>query len=697
MNKLIQITVITLTLLTLLSPLSISAAVSTWQQGASINATYTTDFSSSNFKQSIDNLAKTGANYVDLTIPYYQSNIYSTDIQRGNHTPTDQSLTEAVNYAHSKGLKVMFKIHMESYDGNWRANINPSDRETWFRNYENVLMHYARMAQSLGVEQYCIGAEMVSMTNSNINSSNTTYWNRMIANIRTAYSGLLTYSAQRSINPQTEPFEEQFSIKFWDKLDYIGLSGYYPIASYTNNPTKQQIINSWSEIEKTIYPVVQSYNKPLIFTEVGYRSLIGANQIPWDYNYQNTISQELQANLYDGLLEFWNTKDYVKGIHLWEWESNPNAGGWNTAYTPQNKLAEEVLKKWFGDNAPQPNPNPQPPSTIAITGSINPSQPVINQSAEVNINIKPNTAVSNSIVDIEIYNSNNQRVFQKFYENQNLNANTDNNFKTNFTPNALGNYTIKAGLFNNNWSVLYKWEGQVKDFTVVNQPVVNPKPQPPVNTSYTIQSSVSNNPLVNQAINISTNFTSNTNLNNVIIDIEVYNSSNQKVLQQFYEGQSLAANTAKTYNLNFNTPNTGEYTIRAGIFNNTWGNLYWNGDVKKFTVNNQPVVNPNPQPDPQPQPSSEIKILQSIESVNNGLNTFRTTIEGRAVNTYNMYWSVDGGQLNQMNNNGSNKEALVDVSGWWWKNNGPYVIKFTAKELNGAVISEKSVNMTIAR
>lgn len=162
-------------------------------------------------------------------------------------------------------------------------------------------------------------------------------------------------------------------------------------------------------------------------------------------------------------------------------------------------------------------------------------------------------------------------MFQKFYENQNLNANTDNNFKTNFTPNALGNYTIKAGLFNNNWSVLYKWEGQVKDFTVVNQPVVNPNPQPPVNTTYTIQSSLSNNPLVNQAINISTNFTSNTNLNNIIIDIEVYNSSNQKVLQQFYEGQSLAANTAKTYNINFNTPNTGEYTIRAGIFNNTWG------------------------------------------------------------------------------------------------------------------------------
>lgn len=168
-------------------------------------------------------------------------------------------------------------------------------------------------------------------------------------------------------------------------------------------------------------------------------------------------------------------------------------------------------------------------------------------------------------------------------------------------------------------------------------------------------------------------------------------------MQQFYEGQSLAANTAKTYNINFNTPNTGEYTIRAGIFNNTWGNLYWNGDVKKFTVNNQPVVNPNPQPDPQPQPSSEIKILQSIESVNNGLNTFRTTIEGRAVNAYNMYWSVDGGQLNQINNNGTNKEALVDVGGWWWKNNSPYVIKFTPKELNGAVISEKSVNMMIAR
>src|SRR6185369_11524277 len=56
------------------------AAVSNWLRGSSVLPKSTTDYASANFQQSMRDLKATGATTVGLTIPYYQSNIYSTDI-----------------------------------------------------------------------------------------------------------------------------------------------------------------------------------------------------------------------------------------------------------------------------------------------------------------------------------------------------------------------------------------------------------------------------------------------------------------------------------------------------------------------------------------------------------------------------------------------------------------------------------------
>src|SRR4051812_38450332 len=66
---------------------------------------------------------------------------------------------------------------------------------------------------------------------------------------------------------------------------------------------------------------------------------------------------------------------------------------------------------------------------------------------------------------------------------------------------------------------------------------------------------------------------------------------------------------------------------------------------------------------------------------------FKAMISGMDVNQYTMYWQVDGGQLNLMNNNYTDyqhKEATVDLSGWNWHGSGPYVVNFVAKQ-NGSV------------
>src|SRR3989344_44898 len=134
------------------------AAVANWQKSVSIQPRWDGDFGTDTFRQSVAAAKTMNANMVTLIIPYYQSNIYSTDLARGWNTPTDESLISAIQYIHSLGLQVALKIHPESNDGQWRAMINPSNRDGWFAVYGNILNHYADIAQAHGVELFILGS-----------------------------------------------------------------------------------------------------------------------------------------------------------------------------------------------------------------------------------------------------------------------------------------------------------------------------------------------------------------------------------------------------------------------------------------------------------------------------------------------------------------------------------------------------------
>src|SRR5436190_2163706 len=96
------LTVLTLLGMNGLFALRANATIDTWQKGVSIEPRWNTDFGSDSFKQSVNNAVTTHANYISLIIPYYQSNAWSTDIQPGWNTPTDESLAAGIRYIHSK-------------------------------------------------------------------------------------------------------------------------------------------------------------------------------------------------------------------------------------------------------------------------------------------------------------------------------------------------------------------------------------------------------------------------------------------------------------------------------------------------------------------------------------------------------------------------------------------------------------------
>ena len=315
----------------------VHAGIGDWQKGITLRLIHE---SQSDVEQSLIDAAATGANYITITPGWVTDNKYSSNVERKDRTPTDEELIFAIEKAHELGMKVMLKPHLDRKNGGWRAFIDPSDKDKFFENYGNMLLHYAAMSEQYGVEQFSVGAELWKLTTKDGNEQ---YWRDIIADIRAIYSGALTYSA----NSYSQYFDEG-EMPFWDALDYWGLSMYVEVAD-DNDPSIQEIKDKWQEVEQNyLIPMSQQINKPMLFAEIGYRSVDGAGKAPEDFDSGKSLDLQEQADLYQAFFEYWEGKDYFYGLHIWDWKAKPDAGGPNDKdYTPQNKPAEQIITNYF--------------------------------------------------------------------------------------------------------------------------------------------------------------------------------------------------------------------------------------------------------------------------------------------------------------------------------------------------------------
>ncbi len=453
-----------------LLPNTVKAAASSWRiKGISIESKWNGDFDSGNFRTSIDNAANSGVNYVALVIPIYQSSLNSIDIQNGGDTPTDAALISAIKYIHSKGMHVMLKPHLNTFSGEWRAYINPSDRNGWFTNYSNMLVRLGQIGQANQVEDFCLGTELIDMSSSSVNGTNTQNWISLISKVRQAFSGKLTYSGNWGPSGFVD---EKNNIQFWGSLDYIGLSAYFNLNT-DNQVSSMQ--NAWANYNAAdILPLSQKFNKPVVFTEIGYQSKPNSQREPWNYNLSGGPDMVTQQNAYEALFSFWGNQTFMQGVALWDWSSNPNAGGTgDNGYTPQNKPAQDTMKKWFGGQVSQ---NPPPSGSFTANGSnlsTNSGLTVI-----VPLTVSSSQAASNIIVDVEIYNSAGSRVLQKVFSGIVFSSGSSQTFSTQWTAGADGNYVVKVGVFSGDWSANYYWNNQVSTIAVGGASTPPPPPPP---------------------------------------------------------------------------------------------------------------------------------------------------------------------------------------------------------------------------
>ncbi len=311
------------------------------------------------------NLHDTGANWISLIVTQYQDNISSTVIYSTIATPTDIDLIHVITQAHSLGLNVMLKPHVDLANDptHWRGQIGQDFTETewnaWFITYQDFINHYAQLAQTNGVEQFCVGTEL-SATQSKASD-----WRAAITDVRSYFNGSLTYAANHG---------DETNITWWDAVDYIGVDAYYPLTG-KSDPTVEELKTAWQPFVSTLEAVAFTWNKSIIFTEIGYRSQDGTNQHPWDWQIGGKVDLQEQADTYKAAFESVFNQSWFAGIYWWAWETDPFQGGpCEDGYTPYDKPAEDVLRAWYGavPRASQPSPQPDYDRTLVIyTDSLN--------------------------------------------------------------------------------------------------------------------------------------------------------------------------------------------------------------------------------------------------------------------------------------------------------------------------------------
>ncbi len=250
---------------------------------------------------------------------------------------SDEGIAETARLARAQKIKTFLKPHLWVHQS-WPGDIQmktEADWDAWFEHYEKFILHYAALAEANHFDLLCIGTELQKTT------PKEKAWRQLIKKVRAVYRGPLTYAAN---------FHEEFEkIPFWDDLDYIGIQAYFPLTK-KKDATPEELVLGWQKPIVSIEKVQRRFNKPVIFTEIGYRSTHDAAIEPWRWPSSADAGEscnEAQADCYRAFFRtVWNKK-WLAGVYFWKWyPQGPHHLG-QVDFTPQDKMAEKIIVEYF--------------------------------------------------------------------------------------------------------------------------------------------------------------------------------------------------------------------------------------------------------------------------------------------------------------------------------------------------------------
>jgi hypothetical protein len=282
-------------------------------------------------------ITRTGANHIILTPAGLQDDPQSTEIDfKGPGSPADEEIVEIAKFIQTlktpagEPLKVIMKPTVNCKNGSWRAFINFLDVGTpeetawgkWFKSHEKFQRHYAKLARETGCVMFIAGCEMCC------SERREKEWRALIARVKADFGGPVSYN--------TDKYHEDH-VSWWDAVDVISSSGYYPTGS-------------WEAQLDRIERVVERYNKPFFFAEIGSMSTRGSMYEPNSWRLQGPADEKDQERWYKEMFEHTKKRLWVQGYGLWSWGADlydPDQASEQRYYDLYAKAAEKVVYKYF--------------------------------------------------------------------------------------------------------------------------------------------------------------------------------------------------------------------------------------------------------------------------------------------------------------------------------------------------------------
>ncbi|MBW2629777.1 MAG: hypothetical protein JRE45_19470 [Deltaproteobacteria bacterium] len=281
------------------------------QRGISVAHSYqhagTKGYGTETSAATLRELTELGVEWISLT-PFgfmrslTEPKVHSIGAYRAGET--DDRMQREIRRAKALGLKVMLKPHIWIVRGLWRGEIELRSTER-------------RQEQR---------------------------WRQLVSEVRRRFHGEITYGAN---------WDDAAALPWWDAVDYIGVQFYPPLA--TSEKASSAVIRAEVTARlDSIGAISRQHEKPVLFTEVGYRAAPNALIHPHEWPERTAkprFDPRAQAMGYQMLLEAVRHRPWVKGLYWWKWFTDPDTTEEGPAgFSPRGKLAEAILRSAYGGN-----------------------------------------------------------------------------------------------------------------------------------------------------------------------------------------------------------------------------------------------------------------------------------------------------------------------------------------------------------
>jgi hypothetical protein len=279
------------------------------------------------------------ANSISI-MPYAFLSVDHPEVRYNQHRQhwgeNSEGVIASIEMAHKNNLSVMLKPHLWIGRGVYTGGFTlPTENDwlLWEESYRRYILHFASIADSMKAEIFCIGTELEATI-----KERPQFWNLLIDTLKLTYHGKLTYAAN---------WDEYKKFPFWEKLNYIGVDAYFPLTE-DKTPSINSFKKGWKRYSDELEKISMEHNRPILFTEYGYRNVDYTGKEPWKENEGNPNNQA-QVNALEALYQSFAGKKWFAGGFIWKWYVEERSHRSDIDYSPQNKPAAKVIENWYSN------------------------------------------------------------------------------------------------------------------------------------------------------------------------------------------------------------------------------------------------------------------------------------------------------------------------------------------------------------